>query len=284
MRTMARTRSSSVERETASTPDCLKASPRVRFADVRSFLEAPTEALVVGVHVELFARLRVLHDQRTDVRQLDLASIEEPNGQHLVTLREQVEGSLPARCADEVGDHEDERPTLDRSVTGLEERGQIGERRCLQTRMVEQVVDETQDLDPPAPRRDRALHATAVEDRPDAIPVPGQQPCERGHEVDQHAPFEALRLRCAEVDGGAQVKQEPGCDLAILDVLADVGRVHPGGHAPVDVPDVVAVLVLAQVREVHAVAEEQAPVVALEQAIEPADDLPVEALEDALRR
>jgi len=29
---------------------------------------------------------------------------------------------------------------------------------------------------------------------------------------------------------------------------------------------------------------EQAPIVALEQAIQPADDLPVEALEDALRR
>ncbi len=32
------------------------------------------------------------------------------------------------------------------------------------------------------------------------------------------------------------------------------------------------------------VAVEQAPVVALEQAVQPADDLPVEALEDALRR
>ncbi len=150
--------------------------------------------------------------------------------------------------------------------------------------MVEQVVDEPQDLDPPAPRRDRALDPAAVEDRPDAIAVAGQQPRERGHEVDQHAPLQALRLRRAEVDRGAQVEQEPGRDLAILDVLADVGRVHPRGDVPVDVPDVVAVLVLAQVREVHAVAVEQAPVVALEQAIEPADDLPVEALEDALRR
>jgi len=43
-------------------------------------------------------------------------------------------------------------------------------------------------------------------------------------------------------------------------------------------------LVLAQRGEVDPVAMEQAPVVALEQAIQPADDLPVEALEDALRR
>ena len=60
--------------------------------------------------------------------------------------------------------------------------------------------------------------------------------------------------------------------------------VHPGADVPVDVPDVVAGLVLAQVGQVDAVAVEQAPVVALEQAVEPADDLPVEALEDSLRR
>jgi len=43
-------------------------------------------------------------------------------------------------------------------------------------------------------------------------------------------------------------------------------------------------LVLAQVGEVDPVAVEQGPVVALQQAVEAADDLPVEALEDALRR
>jgi hypothetical protein len=66
--------------------------------------------------------------------------------------------------------------------------------------------------------------------------------------------------------------------------FADVRRVHPGGDAPVDVAHVITHLVLAQVGEVHAVAAEQAAIVALEQAIEPADDLPVEALEDAFRR
>ena len=49
-------------------------------------------------------------------------------------------------------------------------------------------------------------------------------------------------------------------------------------------PDVVARLVLAQRGEVEPGATEQAPVVALEQAVQAPDDLPVEALEDALRR
>ena len=88
----------------------------------------------------------------------------------------------------------------------------------------------------------------------------------------------------AEVHRRAQVQQEPGRDLAVLDVLAHVRRVHARGDVPVDVADVVPGLVLAQVGEVHAVAVEQAAVVALQQAVQPADDLPVEALEDALRR
>ena len=112
----------------------------------------------------------------------------------------------------------------------------------------------------------------------------GQDARQRRHEVDEDAPLEPLGLGRAEVDGRAQVEEEPRGDLAVLLVLADVRRVHPRRDVPVDVADVIAELVLAQVGEVDAVPAEQAPVVALEQAVQPADDLPVEALEDALRR
>ena len=96
--------------------------------------------------------------------------------------------------------------------------------------------------------------------------------------------FCAVRLDRPEVHRRAQVEQEPRGELAVLGVLANVRRVHPRGDVPVDVADVVAGLVLAQVGEVEAVAAEQRAVVALEQAVQPADDLPVEALEDAFRR
>jgi hypothetical protein len=114
--------------------------------------------------------------------------------------------------------------------------------------------------------------------------VPRQQARQRRHEVDQHAALEPIRVDRPEVDGRAQVEQEPGRDLAVLDVLADVRRVHPGRHVPVDRADVVAVAVLAQVGEVDALAAEQRPVVALQLAVQPTDDLPVEPLEEALRR
>ena len=176
-----------------------------------------------------------------------------------------------------------ERPLIEcwpASSSGV--RSVCGRRRV--ARRALQVVDQAQDLDAAAAGRDRALDLAAVEDRADPVAVARQQPRQRRHEVDQDRSLLALGGRRPEVDRRAQVEQEPGRDLAILDVLADVRRVHPRGDVPVDVADVVADLVLAQVGEVHAVAAEQAAVVALKQAVEPADDLPVEALEDALRR
>ncbi len=98
MRTIAVTRSSSVESETASTPDRWKASLRVGLAPLRSLAEAAAEALVMGVDVELLAGLGVLHDQRPDIGQLHLAPVEQADRQHLVSLGQQVQRALPARA------------------------------------------------------------------------------------------------------------------------------------------------------------------------------------------
>ncbi len=150
--------------------------------------------------------------------------------------------------------------------------------------MLHQVLDELQDLVAPAPSRDRPLHGAAVEHGPDAVSAPSQEPGQSGDEIYEHGPFDALRIHCPEVDRGTEVQQEPGRDLTILGVLANVRRVHPRGHVPVDGSHVVAGLVLPQVHQVQPVAAEQAAVVALEDAVEAANDLPVQALEDLLGR
>ena len=128
MRTIALTRSSSVESETASTPARLKASLSVASRLSGGLAEPPAEALVVRVDVELLAGLGVLHDQRADVGQLDLAPVEQADRQDLVALGEQVQRPLPARGADEVRDHEHQRAALDRVLARLEQRRQVGER------------------------------------------------------------------------------------------------------------------------------------------------------------
>ena len=123
MRTMARTRSSSVDSVTASTPERRKASFTALLAGPSRLLEALAEPRVAGVHVELLARLRVLHDDRADVGQVGLARVDQADGEDLVPPVEQVERPFPAGCADEVGDDDDQRAPLDRVVGGLEERG-----------------------------------------------------------------------------------------------------------------------------------------------------------------
>ncbi len=88
----------------------------------------------------------------------------------------------------------------------------------------------------------------------------------------------------AKIHRRAEVEQEPGGDFAVFDILPDVRRVHARGDIPIDVANIVFRLVFAQIGKIHPVAVEQAAVIALQQAIQPADDLPVEPLQDALRR
>ncbi len=123
-----------------------------------------------------------------------------------------------------------------------------------------------------------------VKHGPDAIPVACEQPCQRRDEINEHCPLDVLRLHCAKVHGGTEIEQKPSGDLAILGVLADIGRVHSRGDIPIDVADIISRLIFAQIGKVDPIAVKEAAIVALQQAIQPADDMPVETLQDALRR
>src|SRR5438067_13783568 len=92
-----------------------------------------------------------------------------------------------------------------------------------------------------------------------------------------------FHLARAEVDRAGKIEQEPGGDLAVLMVLAHIRRQQPRGHVPVDVAYVVAVLVLAQVREIEAEAAKKRPVVAMQQAVEATHHRPLETAQDRLR-
>ena len=201
-----------------------------------------------------------------------------------MTAVEKLQRSLPAGKADEVRDQYDERSPPDSTMRRLEERGQVRDRRAGQPGLADEILDESQDLDPAAARRDRALDPSAVEDRADTVAPPGQEPRQRRNEVDENGPLLAITADRSEIDGRAEVEQEPRRDLAVLVIFADIGCRHPRGHVPVDRANIVAELVFAKCREIEAAAAEQAPIIALEQAVQPANHLPVEALEDALRR
>src|SRR5439155_960686 len=86
------------------------------------------------------------------------------------------------------------------------------------------------------------------------------------------------------IDRRREVEEKMRVDLAVLEILTHVWRIEPRRHVPVDMTDVVAEGVLADVREVQALAFEDRAVVALKEAVEPAHDGPLKTLEPALRR
>src|SRR4029077_19968403 len=113
------------------------------------------------------------------------------------------------------------------------------------------------------------------------IAVARQQPREQSGEVDEEISFPAVDR--AEIDGRREIEEEMRIDLAILEVLAHVGRVETCGHVPVDVANVVTERVLADVREIEALPLEDRSVVTLKQPAQPADDGPFEPPKTALR-
>src|SRR2546425_1065658 len=145
-----------------------------------------------------------------------------------------------------------------------------------------ELVEEAQDLDAAAARRDDALDMRAIHRGAHAVPVSREKPGEDTGEVDEQVTLAAVRG--AEVDRRREIEEELRRDLAVLEEIADVRRVEPRGDVPVDVPYVVAERVLAGVREVEAVTPGHRPVVALQQPVEAAQDGPLEPREAALRR
>ena len=93
--------------------------------------------------------------------------------------------------------------------------------------------------------------------------------------ASSHSTRSLVRSAGAERHRPGAVEQEPRGELAILHEVPDEQLVHPGGDVPVDVADVVAPLVGAQVEEVGAVAAQQRPVVALQAPVEAPEHLPL---------
>src|SRR5438046_720369 len=155
------------------------------LAAVHDLRESLAETRVVGIDVQRLAGLRVGHDHEADVRQLALAGIGEPDRQRLVSPREEAQRLLPTRHREEVGHDEDERATLDRTERRLDELRERRGRRALQARPSLHLVDESQDLHPPATCGNDLLDVLAVQDRADAVAVAREETRDETDEGEQ---------------------------------------------------------------------------------------------------
>ena len=168
----------------------------------------------------------------------------------------------------------------------IEKCREIGARRARQAGLVGELLDEPQNVRSTGLRGHDARLAAREKERADAIPVTREDAGEDRGEVDEEVPllrpaavFRGFAL--SEIHRGADVQEEPRGDVTVLHEQPHPGLLHPGGHVPVDGPHVVGELVLPELRHLEPEAPEERPVVALEQSVEPPDDGPVEALEDA---
>ena len=134
---------------------------------------------------------------------------------------------------------------------------------------------------PAAPRRYHRVDAVAIEQRSDGVAVSRQQPRQNGHEIDGDGAL--LHPFGAETHRRAQVQQKPGGHVPVLVVHPHVRGLQPRRHIPVDMADVVVVLVFAQIGQVHTEPAEQAAVVAVEQTVQAADHGPLQPQQDLLR-
>ena len=263
----------------------IDAGARVGVADLglagaRRLLEAAAEPPVVGVDEELLAGLGVLDQHHAEVGQRPLERVDDAHRDRLVAHRQAPERLRPARLADEVGDDEHQRAPRHDPQRGFDQLGEPCSGRARSRRAVVQPIDQREHLAASAARRQHGVDAVAVEQRADAVAVPCQEARQHGDEVGGDRVL--AHVAGAEVDRRRQVDEEPGGDLAVLGVLAHVRRLQPRGHVPVDVADGVVVLVLAQVGEIEPETAEQRPVIAVQQAVEPADHRPLEAPQQRL--
>src|SRR5688572_4971971 len=108
-----------------------------------------------------------------------------------MTLIKQTQWSFPAWCTDEIRNDEYKRTSLDLVQRTIQKQLEICERRLRQTRLFEHIVDETQDLYPPASRRNGLLDRPRApkHHRPHSIPVTCQQARDHRHEIHQHGPL-----------------------------------------------------------------------------------------------
>ena len=176
-----------VESDSTSTPACLKASLKRGFALPRRFGKAGAELACRACPRTAARRSRHLP---CTIGPMSGSSTSRGSHRRTASTSWRWLSRLSGRSQPGALMKSEMTKTSERRLIAckpaFEQRRQVGERRARQARLLEQVVDQAQHLDPPAAGRDRALDPAAVEHRADPVAVAGQQARQGGHEIDQH--------------------------------------------------------------------------------------------------
>jgi len=194
-----------------------------------------------------------------------------------VALREKAQGLVPSGLGQEVGDHDDQAAAAGEGRGGLQQYGKVGRRPRTLPRPTEQRLRDPQHVSAAAAGRyGHARGPRAPEQhRADTVAAPHEHVRDRRRELRQY--MSLVPGERAEAHGCRGVEQQPRGQLAILEELPHVRGVHPRRHVPVDVAQVVARHVLADVRDVEAGPAVRRAVVTRRAAVQAPYDPPLEA-------
>ena len=206
-----------------------------------------TQFLGTGVNIHFVTCLSIAHLEESDVGQRLGTWIVHLNGSHIVLLIGNLKGMLKVLVIEEVADDEGCAMALHHPCEVLQSHTDVG---ALALRMkIEHLADDVENVLAALLGRDVFLYSVGEEDDTYLIVVlngtEGQGGCNLGSHV-------ALHLPCGtEVERATYVDQQHHGKLALLLEHLDKGTMETGGHIPVDVSHVVAILVLPHLGEGH---------------------------------
>ena len=243
-------------------------------------MEALPEPPVARVHAQLNASLRILDEYDANIGKIYLPRVPEPHGQQVVLHVQAVHSLVPPRQAYEVGNQEDEGTPLNPVEGGLQQLCQV--RHCSTGRRLlpMDLFDQPEHLVAAHPGWNQELDVVVIEYGANAVAVASKQERQEPYEIDQYGLF--APLQGSEGHRRAEIKQEPRHNLPVFGVLANVRLVHSRRHVPVDAADVVRRLVLPKFGKIQTRAHEQRAIISVEHPVEPAQQLPFQAMQQPL--
>src|SRR4029434_914923 len=125
-----------------------------------------------------------------------------------------------------------------------------------------------------APRWNHRIDTVTIEQRPDAIAVTGQETRQQGDEFGGQRPL--LHMR-AVYRGRAEVQQKPRRNFSVFVVNPDMGRLQTRGDVPVDVTDIVVILVFAQISQIEPDTTKQGLVIAVKHSVQATNHGPLQS-------
>src|SRR4051812_29927614 len=121
--------------------------------------------------------------------------------------------------------------------------------------MLKHLMKDVQHMTAARMCRDHRIDAFAIEKCADTISMATQHACKNCHKFDRYAAF--FYVLGPEINRWTKIQQKPGAQVAFFVILTDIRRLHASSNVPVDVANIIVVLVLAEVGEIQAKSAKQ---------------------------